>query len=74
MRMRRAAAADVIAAFAFVVVGVWGVVNLSESDWFIGGVMVASSVVALWSLAVRVLQARRRRPRGPSPPANKAAG
>lgn len=74
MRGSRAAAPGVLAATAFVAVGVWGVVNLSEGDWFIGGVMVASAVVALWSLAVRGLQQRRRRPRGPFPPGNKAAG
>jgi len=65
---------DVLAAVALVLVGVWGVINLSESDWFIGGVMVASAVIGLWSLAVRVLQARRRVPRGPLPPASKATG
>lgn len=74
MRGRRAAVVDVLAAVAFVLVGVWGVINLSESDWFIGGVMVASAVIGLWSLAARVLQARRRGPRSPLPPANKAAG
>jgi hypothetical protein len=37
----------------FVLVGVWGVVNLSEGDWFIGGVMVGAAVVGLWSLLVR---------------------
>ena len=74
MRGRRAWVVDALAAVAFVLIGVWGVVNLSESDWFIGGVMVASAVIGLWSLAVRVLQARPRRPRGPLPPAKKAAG
>jgi hypothetical protein len=74
MRERRAVVLDVLAVVAFVLVGVWGVVNLSESDWFIGGLMVASAVVGLWSLAARVVRARRRGPRGPLPPANKAAG
>jgi hypothetical protein len=64
----------VLATIAFVLVGVWGVVNLSEGDWFIGGVMVAAALIGLWSRAVRVLQGRRRRPRGPFPPANKASG
>lgn len=73
MQGRRAPVVDALAAVALVLVGVWGVVNLSESDWFIGGVMAASAVIGLWSLAVRLLQARRRRPRGPLPPANKAA-
>jgi hypothetical protein len=65
---------DVLAAVALVLLGVWGVVNLSEGDWFIGGVFVASAVIGVWSRAIRLLQARRRRPRGPFPPANKAAG
>ena len=70
----RTTAIGVLAAVAFVLVGVWGVVNLSEGDWFIGGVMLASSVVGLWSLVVRMLQERRRRPRGRFPPTNKAPG
>jgi uncharacterized membrane protein YfcA len=67
---RRASVTAVLGAVCFVLVGVWGVVNLSDGDWFIGVVMVASAVVGLWSLAVRVIQARRRRPRGPFPPGN----
>jgi hypothetical protein len=51
----------VLGAVGFVLVGVWGVLNLSEGDWFIGVVMMASAVVGLWSLVVRVLQERRRR-------------
>ena len=70
----RASAVGVLGAVAFVLVGVWGVVNLSEGDWFIGGVMLASAVIGVWSLVVRMLQDRRRRPRGPFPPTNKAAG
>jgi len=71
---RRTSAIGVLAAVAFVLVGAWGVVNLSEADWFIGGVMLASAIIGLWSLVVRILQERRRRPRGPFPPTNKAAG
>lgn len=70
----RASAVGVLGAVAFVLVGVWGVVNLSEGDWFIGGVMLASAVIGLWSLVVRTLRERRRRPRDPFPPTNKAAG
>lgn len=70
----RTSAIAVLAAVAFVLIGLWGVVNLSEGDWFIGGVMLASAVVGLWSQGVRMLQERRRRPRGPFPPTNNAAG
>jgi hypothetical protein len=64
---------SLLGAVAFVLVGVWGVVNLSEGDWFIGGVMVACAIVGLWSLVVRLFQQGRRRPPGPLPPANKPA-
>ena len=74
MHVTRSAATGLLGAVAFVLVGVFGVVNLAERDWFIGGVLVASAIVSLWSLVVRVLQHRRRRPPGPVPPANKAAG
>ena len=70
----RTSVIGVLAAVAFVLVGLWGVVNLAEGDWFIGGVMLASVVVGLWSQVVRILQERRRRPRGPLPPTNNAAG
>jgi hypothetical protein len=62
----------VLGAVGFVLVGIWGVVNLSEGDWSIALVMVASAVVGLWSLVARALQERRRQPRGPLPPGNKA--
>ena len=71
MRASRASAIAVLGAVGFVLVGVWGVVNLSEGDWFIGVVMVASTIVGLWSLVVRTLQERRCQPRGPLPPGNK---
>jgi hypothetical protein len=74
VRASRAAAIGVLGAVGFVLVGVWGAVNLSEGDWFIGVVMLASAVIGLWSLVVRILQERRRRPRGPLPPTSKAAG
>ena len=51
---------SVIIAVAWTVLGAWGVVNLSEGDWFIGTVMVACAIVGWWSLAVRVLRDRRR--------------
>ena len=74
MRGSRKTVVEVLAAVAMVLLGVWGVVNLSEGDWFIGGVLVASAVIGFWSRAIRLLQARRRRPRGPFPPVNKPAG
>ena len=36
----------------YLAVGVWGVVNLAEGDWFIGGVMVTVMLVGLPSLSV----------------------
>jgi hypothetical protein len=74
MHVSRSAATGLLGAVAFVFVGVWGVVNLSEGDWFIGGGMVGCALAGLWSLVGRVLEQRRRRPPGPFPPANKAAG
>ena len=74
MHVSRSAATGLLGAVAFVLVGAFGVVNLAEGDWFIGGVLVASAIVSLWSLGVRFFQHRRRRPPGPFPPANKAAG
>jgi hypothetical protein len=74
MHVSRSAATGLLGAVAFVLAGVLGVVHLADGDWFIGGILVASAMVGLWSLVVRVLQQRRRRPPGPFPPANKAAG
>lgn len=62
----------VLGAAGFVLVGVWGVVNLSEGDWFIGVGMVGSAVIGLWSLLVRVLQQRRHGRGGPLPRGDKA--
>ena len=74
MHASRASVIGVLGAAGFVLVGVWGVVNLAEGDWFIGVVMVGSAVIGLWSLLVRVLQQRRRWQGGPQPPGNKAVG
>ena len=74
MRWSRATVVDVVVAVAFVLLGVWGVINLSDGDWFIGGVLVASAVIGLRSRTIRLVQARHRRQRGPFPPANKPAG
>ena len=72
MGASRSSALGVLAAVAFVLIGVWGVVNLSDGDWLIGGAMLASAVIGLWSRAVRMLQepagrAERRR-HVPEPP------
>ena len=74
MHASRASVIGVLGAAGFVLVGVWGAVNLSEGDWFIGVVMVCSAVIGLWSLLVRVIQQRRRGRGGPVPPGNKAVG
>ena len=60
MSWNRSTAVSLVSAVAFVAVGVWGVVNLSEGDWFIGCGMLGSAVIALSSLATRMLQDRRR--------------
>lgn len=70
----RTSVIGVLGAAGFVFVGVWGAVNLSEGDWFIGVVMVGAAVVGLWSLLVRALQERRRGRGGPLPPGDKAVG
>ena len=54
MHVSRSTATALLGVVAFVLVGIWGVVNLSESDWFIGGLMVVCAIVGLWSLVVRV--------------------
>ena len=72
MHASRASVIGVLGAAGFVLVGVWGVVNLSEGDWFIGVGMAGSAVVGLWSLLVRALQQRRHGRGGPLPPGNKA--
>ena len=60
MSWSRATAVALASAMAFVAVGVWGIVNLSEGDWFIGCGMLGSAVMALGSLASRMLQDRHR--------------
>ena len=74
MRANRASVIGVLGAAGFVLVGVWGVVNLSEGDWFIGFGMVGSAVIGLWSLLVRGLQQHRRGRGGPLPPGDRAVG
>jgi hypothetical protein len=65
---------SVLAAVAWVLVGIWGVVNLAQEDWFIGGVMLGCAFVGLWSLAVRVLRDRHGHGRRPGPRAGKPTG
>ena len=59
IRGHRAVAAGVLGALGLLLVGVWGVVNLLEGDWFIGGIFVASAVVAAPSLVSTVRRLRR---------------
>jgi hypothetical protein len=65
---------SVLATIAWLLIGAWGVINLAQEDWFIGGVMLGCAVVGLWSLAVRVLRDRHARHRGAGPRAGKATG
>jgi hypothetical protein len=62
------------AAVAWVLLGIWGVVNLAQEDWFIGGVMLGCAFVGLWSLATRVLRDRHGHGPRPEPPADKPTG
>ena len=48
-----------LAAVAYVLLGAWGVINLADGDWFIGGVMLACAVVGLPSLLARARKERR---------------
>jgi hypothetical protein len=61
VHLSRASILNLAAAVAFVLVGVWGAVNLSEQDWFVGALMLAAAVAGLWSIAARLLQGQRRR-------------
>jgi hypothetical protein len=65
---------SILAAVAWVLIGVWGAVNLAQGDWFIGGVMLGCAVVGLWSLAVRALREPHARSRGTGPPADTPTG
>jgi hypothetical protein len=44
----------VLRAVALLGLGVWGVVKLTEGDWFIGGVLVACVLLGLQSLVTSI--------------------
>jgi hypothetical protein len=51
---RAVIAAMALRAVALLGLGVWGAVKLTEGDWFIGGVLVASVLLGLHSLVMSV--------------------
>jgi hypothetical protein len=59
MRANRSLMMSLLGIAAYVAVGVWGVVNLAEGDWFVGGVMLGAALVGLPSLVVRLGPSRR---------------
>jgi hypothetical protein len=59
MRTNRSLMLSLLGIAAYVAVGVWGVVNLAEGDWFVGGVMLGAALVGLPSLVVRLGPSRR---------------
>ena len=73
IRAHRAVTVGVLGVAALVAVGVWGVVNLVEGDWFIGGLFVACVLFGLPSLVSSVRRMRREE-RGSSSAANKQPG
>ena len=67
IRGHRAVTVGVLGAVAFLAVGVLGVVNLVEGDWFIGGLFVACALVGLPSLVSTVRRMRREERSSPTP-------
>jgi hypothetical protein len=59
IRRHRAITVAVLGSVALLAIGVWGVINLVEGDWFIGGLFVACVLVSLPSLASTVRRMRR---------------
>ena len=51
---------SVIIAAAWTLLGAWGVLNLTEGDWFIGTLMLVCAVAGLCSLVARARGERRR--------------
>ena len=51
---------SVIIAVAWTFLGAWGVLNLTEGDWFIGTLMLVCAVAGLCSLVARAGGERRR--------------
>jgi hypothetical protein len=59
-RGHRAAALGTLGAVAFLAVGVWGIVNLLDGDWFIGGLFLGCMLLGLSSLTSTVRSMRRK--------------
>jgi hypothetical protein len=59
VREHRAAMSPALRAVAFLGLAVWGVVNLVEGDWVIGGLLVGCVVFGLPSLVSNVWRMRR---------------
>lgn len=55
----RALIVGVLGAVAILGIGVWGIVNLVEGDWFVGGLFVGCALVSLPSLVTTVRRMRR---------------
>ena len=68
----RAVTVGVLGAAALLAVGVWGVVNLLDGDWFIGGLFAACALFGAPSLVSRVRRLRREE-RDPAAAANEPA-
>ena len=67
MHGHRAVLVGVLLAVGFVAIGVWGIVNLTEGDWFIGGLFIACALLGLPSLISTVRRVRREERRSSSP-------
>jgi hypothetical protein len=55
----RALIVEILGTAAILGIGVWGIVNLVEGDWFIGGLFVGCALVSLPSLVTTVRRMRR---------------
>lgn len=65
----RAAALGWLGTVAYLALAAWGVVNLTEADWFVGALFLGCALVGLPALAstvrrMRRVERRRRRPTG----------
>lgn len=65
-RAHRAASLALAGTIAYLALAVWGVVNLLEEDWLIGGLFLASAVVGLPALLGTVRRVRREERRSAS--------
>jgi len=59
MHGHRVGKVGVLRSVLFLVLGVWGVVELVEGDWFIGGVLLACVLLGVPSLVSTVRRIRR---------------